>query len=186
MTVPRLPAMHDLQRVGRATTALLLLTLVLAACGGAAASSAPPSADPSPDAPVVTDPPAGDSGGDDGSGGVPPADGAKVVTPRPGQLDVHPVSAETLRATVDGRSVVVAVDWWSGVEPCTILDTIVVERGDGSFAITLHEGRGPEDVACIAIAELHRAFIDLGELEPGTYAIRDATGGAPDIEVVVG
>ncbi len=79
----------------------------------------------------------------------------------------------------------VSVDWWSGVEPCTILDSIVVAKGDGSFAITLREGRGPEEVACIAIAELHRAFIDLGDLEPGTYTISDATGGAAPIDVVV-
>jgi hypothetical protein len=163
--------MHDLRRLGRATTGLLLLTIVLAACTGAATPSAPPSVDPTPDVPIASDPL--------------PDDGAKVVTPRPGQLDVHPVSAETLRATVEGRSVEVAVDWWTGVEPCTILDTIVVERGDGEFSITLHEGRGPGEMACIAIAELHRTFIDLGELEPGTYTIRDATGGAPAIEVVV-
>jgi hypothetical protein len=174
--------MHDLRRVGRSTTGLLLLTILLAACGGAATASLPPSADPSPDTPIATNPPPDDG---DGGGGAPPADGAKIVVPRPGQLDVHPVPAETLRATVDGRSVEVSVDWWTGVEPCTILDTIIVQRGDASFAITLNEGRGPEDVACIAIAELHRTFIDLGELEPGTYTIRDATGGAPDIEVVV-
>ena len=108
-----------------------------------------------------------------------------MVVPKPGQLDVHPVSAESLAATVDGRTVVISVDWWSGVEPCTVLDSIVVERGDGTYAITLREGRGPGDVACIAIAELHRTFIDLGELVPGTYLVTDATGGAPAIEVVV-
>ncbi len=164
--------MHDLQRLGRATTGLLLSIVILAACTADAPASSPPSADPTPDTPIASDPP--------------PADGAVVVVPRPGQLDVHPVSAETLRATVDGRSVEVSVDWWTGVEPCTVLDTIVVQRGDGEFAITLHEGRGPGEMACIAIAELHRSFIDLGELEPGTYTIRDATGGAPDIEIVVG
>lgn len=167
--------MHDLRHAGRATTALTLLIVALAACTAAAPSappSAPPSADPTLNVPIASDPP--------------PADGAVVVIPRPGQLDVHPVSAETLRATVDGRSVEIAVDWWTGVEPCTVLDTIVVQRGEGEFAITLHEGRGPGEMACIAIAELHRTFIDLGELEPGTYTIRDATGGAPDIEVVVG
>lgn len=164
----RLPAMLDHLRRGRATAALLSLAIVLAACS---ATSAPP------DTPVATDP---------GSGEVPPADGgAKVVVPRPGQLDVHPVAAEQLTASVDGRTVVVTVDWWSGVEPCTILDSIIVARGEGSFAITLREGRGPEEVACIAIAERHRAEVDLGELEPGTYTISDATGGAPPIEVVV-
>jgi hypothetical protein len=174
--------MHDLRRPGRATTGLLLLIVLLSACTAAAPASPPPTVEPSPDAPSVSAPPSDDGG--NGSVDI-PSDDAKVVVPRPGQLDVHPVSAETLRATVDGRSVRIAVDWWTGVEPCTILDTIVVARGDGSFDITLHEGRGPGEIACVAIAELHRAFIDLGELEPGTYVIRDATGGAPDIEVVV-
>jgi hypothetical protein len=86
---------------------------------------------------------------------------------------------------VDGRNVTITIDWWSGVEPCTILDSIVVERGEGAFAITLREGRGPGEVACVAMAEKHRAFVDLGQLEPGTYTISDATGGATPIEVVV-
>lgn len=170
--------MHDLRSPGRSLAALLALTVLLVACGSVGASAAPsaPGSIP-PDAPV-TSPPDG--------GGAPPADGdAKIVTPQPGQIDVHPVSAETLLATVDGRAVSVTIDWWSGVEPCSILDSIVVETGDAAFAITLREGRGPEDVACIAIAELHRTTVDLGELAPGTYTIRDGTGGAAAIEVTV-
>lgn len=170
--------MHTRHR-GRLTAALLTLTLLLAACsaaGGASTPSGPP-ASPPPEAPVTSPP--------DGGSFPPLADGAKVVVPRPGQLDVRPVNAETLAAKVDGRSVTVAIDWWSGVEPCTILDSIVVERHESGFAITLREGRGPEDVACVAMAELHRAFVDLGELEPGTYTISDATGAAPAIEIVV-
>lgn len=81
---------------------------------------------------------------------------------------------------------VVTADWWSGVEPCTVLDSIAVRRDGNLVSIELREGRGPEDIACIAIAELHRASVDLGALEPGTYTIRDAAGGAADIEVVVG
>lgn len=175
----RLPAMHHPSRLGRAVTGLLLPIVLLAACG--TSGSTTPASTPAvsgPDAPTSNDPSSGD-------GQVPPADGAIVVVPRPGQLDVHDVSADTIKATVDGRKVTVAVDWWSGVEPCTILDSIIVAKGDGSFALTLREGRGPEEVACIAIAERHRAFIDLGELEPGTYTISDATGGAAPIEVVV-
>jgi hypothetical protein len=174
--------MHDLHRLRRVTIGLLLLSVLIAACGGAVATPSAPPAVPPSDAPVATNPPPGDGPGDDQR---PPAGGAKIVVPRPGQLDVRAVAAESLAATVDGRSVVVSADWWSGVEPCTILDSIAVQRDAFTIAIALREGRGPEDVACIAIAELHRAFIDLGDLEPGTYTIRDATGGAPAIEVVV-
>lgn len=158
--------MHRIARAGRTSLGLAILTLAFAACGPTTTVTAP----------------VGGAGPID----VPGAGDAKVVVPRPGQLDVHPVAADTLRAKVDGREVVIAVDWWSGVEPCTILDSIVVDQGAGTFAITLREGRGPEDVACIAIAELHRSFIPLGVLEPGTYRVSDAMGGAPDIEIVVG
>jgi hypothetical protein len=183
----RLGAMHDLRWLGRSPAALLLLTAtLLAACGGGGATDAPSASPSGPDTPVVTEPPPSAGDGSDGSGGDLPPDGAKVVVPRPGQLDVHPVSIETLTATVDGRQVTIAADWWSGVEPCTILDTIVVDQDGATFAITLQEGRGPEDVACIAIAELHRAFIDLGELEPGTYTVTDATDGMPVTEFTVG
>jgi len=173
-------ALHARGRFGALATTLTL-ALLLAACSAGAASA------PQTDAP--TDPPPSDGGNGDGSngdGGNLAPDGAKVVVPRPGQLDVHPVSAETLTATVDGRRLTVAVTWWSGVEPCTILDTVVVDAEDGGFAITLNEGRGPEDVACIAIAEQHRTFIEFpNDLDPGTYTIRDSTGGAPAIEVVI-
>jgi hypothetical protein len=183
----RLGAMRDLRWPGHQPAALLLFAAVLLAACSAGGATAGPSATPSgPDTPVVTEPPPSAGDGTDGSGGDLPADGAKVVVPRPGQLDVHPVSIETLTATVEGRQVTIAADWWSGVEPCTILDTIVVDQDGATFAITLREGRGPEDVACIAIAELHRAFIDLGELEPGTYTVTDATDGMPVTEFTVG
>jgi hypothetical protein len=178
--------MDALHARGRLVTlaATLTLSVLLAACS-AGAASAPPSAAPSApptQAPAPTDPPPSDGG----DGGNVAPDGAKVVIPRPGQLDVHPIAAETLSATVEGRRLTVAATWWSGVEPCTILDTVIVDAEDGGFAITLREGRGPEDVACIAIAEQHRTFIEFpNDLDPGTYTIRDSTGGAPPIEVVI-
>ena len=73
----------------------------------------------------------------------------------------------------------------SGVEPCNVLDSIVVRTGPQAFEITLREGHGPGDVACIEIAQYKRAMVDLGELEPGTYRITDGTGGAAPISVTV-
>lgn len=90
-----------------------------------------------------------------------------------------------LSATVDGRRVHVTATWTSGVEPCYVLDTILVARDGSTFAITLREGHGPEDVACIEIAQMKATRVDLGELEPGTYTILDGAGGAAPIEVVV-
>ena len=163
------------RRLGVLTLAIGLILSACSATGGGVPSASP--SEPPPEAPVTSPP-------DDGV--VPPdPGGARLVVPKPGQLDVHPVSAEAISATVDGRHVTLDITWWSGVEPCTILDTVIVETGPQSFAITLREGRGPEEVACIAIAEQHRTVVDLGELEPGTYQVTDATGGAPAIEVVV-
>jgi hypothetical protein len=168
----------------------LIASMALAACSSGAGASVAPSdapADPPAASPSVEpDPSAAAPAPSDGDGAVQP-DGARVVVPRPGAaVDVQPIPAESLTASLDGRRLTVAASWWSGVEPCHILDTVVVDAEDGGFAITLREGRGPEDVACIAIAEQHRTFIEFpADLVPGTYTIRDATGGAPPIEVVV-
>jgi hypothetical protein len=178
---------------------LPLAALLLGACVGAApaspsgspaGSSAPSAAStapatPDPNTSTGTDVPPSDPGIGNGDPGVVEPTGRRLVVPKPGQLDIHPISAEALTTVLDGRRVVVTVAYTSGVEPCYVLDSIVVDRGDTSFAITLREGHGPGDVACIEIAEMKRAQVDLGELQPGTYTITDGTGGAAPIEVVV-
>jgi hypothetical protein len=145
------------------------LALGLAACGSAAG----------PDAAVSSPPDGGDSGNPDPS--------AAFVVPRPGQLDVHDVAADRFEATVDGSTITVTATWTSGVEPCSTLDTVVVDqRMPGVISVTLREGRGPEEVACIAIAMEHQTRFDIPDVAPGTYTIRDGAGNAPDLEVVVG
>lgn len=160
----------------------LLMTAAIAACSSGPSSIGPtigPSVAPSldPDSPVSTDLPPG------GGTGIDPA--GDFIVPKPGQNDPHPVAIDTLTADVDGRHVVVTASWTSGVEPCYVLDTIVVDKGDHSFTITLREGHGDELVACIEIAMQKATKIDLGDLEPGTYTISDGQGVAPPIEVVV-
>lgn len=176
--------MNETQRTRRLGVGLLSLSLLLVACSSAGAPSAsPPPASPAPDAPV-TAPPSNPADPSLDPGGI--GDGAKVVVPKPGQLDVRVVPADSLTARVDGSTIVVTARWFSGVEPCTILDQIIVTKGEGSYAITLREGHGPEDVVCIAIAELHKTEIAIPDVAPGTYKITDAAGGAPPIEVTVG
>ena len=132
----------------------LALVVVLAACSSAGglpsnpsssatpgqsvapSPSGPPPAAIDPETPVVTDAPPG--GGDPGL--IPGA--GRIVVPKPGQFDVRPISAQTLSAQVDGRRVVIAIDYTSGVEPCYVLDSILVQPGPRSFAITLREGNG--------------------------------------------
>ncbi len=169
--------------------ALLAVVAVLpVACSAAGApTGATPTPSPSPtastqapDAPVSTRLPL-----IPGSGGPSDPGARRVVVPKPGQLDVHPVPAQTLSATVDGRHVIVTIDYTSGVEPCNILDSIAVKPGVGSFEVTLEEGHGPDLVACPEIAQFKRATVDLGDVAPGTYRISDGTGVAAPISVAV-
>lgn len=153
------------------------LGLVLVACGAASSPSVVPS-DAPPDTPVSAPP-------DDGSGGD-PGGGGDLVVAQPGQLDVQPIAAEQLAATVDGSTIQVVATWTSGVAPCYVLDSIVVDRGDGVFTVTLQEGHGPGDMACIEIAQQYRTAFEIPDVEPGTYTIRDGAGGAADIQVTVG
>ncbi len=108
------------------------------------------------------------------------------MVPKPGQLNVHTVPADALVARVDGSTIIVTASWTSGVEPCYVLDQVIVTEGPGSYAITLREGNGPEDVMCIQIAETHQTEITIPDVQPGTYQITDSAGGAAPIEVTVG
>ena len=154
------------------------LVFVVVACSSAGA--APSVAGSDPNAPVTTDPAASFDPG------RPDPGGARLVVPRPGQLDVHARPAESFAATVDGHHLVVTIAWTSGVEPCTVLDSIVVQRGTGTVTLTLREGRGPGNGVCIEIAEMKRTMVDLGDVARGTYRIVDGAGGAPAIEVTIG
>src|SRR5215210_8049235 len=81
-------------------------------------------------------------GGSDGSTGrgigiAPPAavDPVKpgvgqptLVRPKGGQKDPRPVAPSRLETSIDDRHVLVKVTWWSGVAPCSVLDSVRVER----------------------------------------------------------
>jgi len=177
--------MDPIRRSARLAAALLTLAVVFAACAvGAASSTVPvaPSASAPPDTPV-TAPPADPSS----DPSVEPPVGAKPVVPRPGQaINLHPVTAESLSARVDGSTIVVKATWWSGVEPCTIFDSIVVDKGEGTYTVTLREGSSPEEIACIAIAEQHVTEFDIPDVAAGTWKIVDSGGTAPPVEVTLG
>ena len=164
--------MDDL-RIGRRFGVGILtlgLAVVLVACGSATG----------PDT-TVTSPP------DDGLVDPSPDPAGEFVVPRPGQLDVHDVAADQFSATVDGSTLTVTASWTSGVEPCSVLDTIVVDRSAaGVFTITLREGHGPEEIACIAIAETHVTEFEIPDVAAGTYTLKDSQGLAPDVQVTVG
>ena len=176
-------AMDVLPRTTRLASGLLTLAVTLAACSVGPAASTAPSVVPSPppDTPVTAPP--SDASSDPS---LEPPIGAKPVVPKPGQaVNVHPVTAESLAARVDGSTIFVKATWWSGVEPCTILDSIVVDPGDGTYTITLREGNSPQEIACIAIAEQHVTEFEIPDVPAGTWKIVDSGGTATPVEVTV-
>mgnify|MGYP000651517446 CR=1 FL=1 len=134
--------------------ASLMLTVVLATgCGkdsdGPGAGS---SASPDPDGVVSSTP---------GAGGD-PNPSPSYTQPQPGQEDVRAIGWDSYNADQKGR---LYVSYYSGVEPCYVLDRIDVVERETKVTVTLWEGRAPgsEDVACIEIAELKTTVIQLEE-----------------------
>jgi hypothetical protein len=140
----------------------------------------PPSADGCNDMiddPVVVEP--GDCGervigtGPDASvsytpcpGDEPPAPsdpdaGAQLVEPTPGMSDVRPHIFDHAVASGDGTTL--TVFFWSGVEPCYVLDHVDVDEGPDAITVTLFEGHDATagDVVCIEIALLKRVVVQL-------------------------
>jgi hypothetical protein len=182
---------------GRFLLALAAFGFGLAACSSAAAPSAP-TMSPAAPTPIATQP--GDAGGgggrngDVGTGGgvvvnpvpIDPAVGQPtILIPKPGQKNAHPVGAAKVEASVDGRHVLVKLTWYSGVEPCSVLDSVRVERSGANVALTLVEGASDLGVACIDIAQLKATIIDLGDLEPGSYTIGTTIGDAAPIPLTI-
>jgi hypothetical protein len=151
-------------------------------CAGASlpASPSPTSGSLPPDGPISTDAPS------DMPGAAPPLGQPTLVIPKPGQRNVHDVAIEQLSARVAGRHVVLNARWWSGVEPCSVLDSIAVSRTAQTITVAVREGSGPGEVACIDIAMLKVTAIDLGDLEPGDYTVVASQGSAPGVAVTVG
>ena len=149
-----------------------LLLVAVAACGTSpdeGVSSTVPGAGSSgntgSDAPVTMTPgPGGDIGG-----GRP-----QRVRPRPGMADVRAVGWERARQTPDGRKL--RITYWSGVEPCNVLDRVEVSYEEKQIVVTLFEGHDPdsEDVACIEIAVKKVVVVGLEQPVDG----RDIVDGA--------
>jgi hypothetical protein len=162
----------------------VVVAMALVACSGAAVAPASPGATspPSSTAPSADDGVIGGGAGDGDPGPGQPA----LVLPKPGQLDVHDVAIEQLTAKVAGRHVVVNAQWWSGVEPCNVLDSVAAKRDGQTITVAVREGSSNRDAMCIEIAMLKITAIDLGDLEPGEYTIAASQGPAAAITVKVG
>ena len=131
------------------------------------------------DDPVVTDP--GDCGekvsgtgpdaivsytpcpGDDDPVVTDPYDGAQKVEPTPGMSDVYPRAFDKVVVGDDDRTL--TIFFWSGVEPCYVLDHVDVDYGPGAITVTLFEGHDASagHVACIEIALIKKVVVQLDE-----------------------
>ena len=98
-----------------------------------------------------------------GDPGDEPDPGPSYVEPQPGQENVMPIGWEKARLSEDGRRV--RIVFWSGVEPCYVLDSVEVEYHSEKVVITLFQGSTPtdEDVACIDIALQKVTTVELDE-----------------------
>ena len=101
-----------------------------------------------------------------------PGDSAEPVEPRPGMVNVSPIPFDHVDVGDDDRTL--TVFFWSGVEPCYVLDRVDVDESPGSIRITLFQGSDPDvtNVACIDIALLKKVTLQLDE-PVGTRRIVD-------------
>ena len=97
---------------------------------------------------------------------------AQPVEPTPGMAGVRARPFDRAMLNDDGT---VTILFTSGVEPCAVLDHVIVDEGD-VVTITLYEGHDPDagDVACIEIAVLKSVTITLDHPLDG----RDIVDGA--------
>ncbi len=130
--------------------ACLVVAVGSIACGSPDEEPTPPPAagggsPADPESPVTMTPEPGSSVHD--VGGQP-----ERVRPRPGMADVRPVPWESAHPTPDRRHL--RIVFWSGVEPCNVLDHVEIEYAPDEITVTLFEGSDPEqpDVACIEVA----------------------------------
>lgn len=173
----------------RALLAILTVSILISACTSAAVPASPSA--PASEAPPAADPGGSGSGSDPGGAPANPDPGVvqpgqpQFVVPKPGQQNVHPVSIEEMDARVEGRHAVLNARWWSGVEPCTVLDSVAWKRDGKTITISVREGSGGGDLVCIDIAVYKATVIDLGELEPGEYTVVAGEGNAAPITFTI-
>jgi hypothetical protein len=96
-------------------------------------------------------------------GGPLPEPRPQVVVPRPGMSGVTPIAFVSATVRPDDRTV--DVRFWSGIEPCSVLDHVDVVYGSDTVTITLFQGSDPSAgmVACPDIAVLKQVTVTLDQ-----------------------
>ena len=87
----------------------------------------------------------------------------QIVEPTPGMADVRPNAFDT--ATIGDDDTTLTIVFWSGIEPCSVLDHVDVSYGADAVTVTLFQGSDPNagQVACIEIAVQKQVTITLDE-----------------------
>ena len=87
----------------------------------------------------------------------------QIVEPTPGMDNVRQTAFDT--ATIGGDDTTLTIVFWSGVEPCSVLDHVDVSYAADTVTVTLFQGSDPNagDVACIDIAVQKQVTITLDE-----------------------
>lgn len=130
------------------------------------ASASPADTDPVGDQPTST--PVGPGGGGPGMGTP------QVVEPTPGMDNVRPTAFDT--ATIGNDDTTLTIVFWSGVEPCSVLDHVTLSYAADTVTVTLFQGSDPNagDVACIDIAVQKQVTITLDEPLAGRQIVDGA------------
>ena len=154
-------------------TALIVPLLLMTACGSPSGSAgaepaSPPSRSYDPESPVTSGP------GVPGKGGEGRGPGYDLVQPVPGMVDVQVVPFQRAKGEKDSKTLTVI--FWSGVEPCNVLDRVDVDETEKEVTITLYEGSDPQtgDQACIEIAVKKAVRVHLHEPLGGREVIDGA------------
>ena len=98
-----------------------------------------------------------------------------IVVPRSGMANIRPIAFTSATVGSDDRTV--DVRFWSGVEPCSVLDHVEVAYGTDAVTITLFEGSDPSAgmVACPEIAMLKQVTVQLDQALAGRRIVDGAT-----------
>jgi hypothetical protein len=96
-------------------------------------------------------------------GGPLPEPRPQIVAPRAGMAGVRPIGFDTATIRPDDRTL--DVTFWSGVEPCAVLDHVDVSYGPDAVTVTLFQGSDPTAglVACPEIAVLKQVTVTLDQ-----------------------
>jgi hypothetical protein len=135
--------------------------------GGQPSSCGPETPSTDPSTPVSSD---------CGTPGDPGTGEPQVVEPTPGMDNVRPTAFDT--ATIGGDDTSLTIVFWSGVEPCSVLDHVDVSYGADAITVTLFQGNDPSagQVACPEIAVQKQVTITLDEPLAGRAIVDGAAG----------